>query len=148
MNKNEECDVVKDLSSLYIENMLSESSQKFIEKHLKDCKNCKNYYNDLNSNIFYEEKKERTNDKIEINHLKKVNKKITTLKWILTGIIIFILVIIFSTYCRIIYIDSINDLNVSKMLDMQKNSNNYKLVHKTTQIDKENNETTKKFPQF
>lgn len=141
MNKNEECDVVKDLSSLHIENMLSESSQKFIEKHLKNCNECEKYYKALSSTFLNEEKKERTNDEIEVNHLKKVNKKITRLKWILTGIIIFILVIIFSIYCRNIYIDSINDLSIVKMHDMKKNSNNYKLVHKTIQGNKKTNET-------
>lgn len=141
MSKNEECNVVKDLSSLHIENLLSESSQKFIENHLENCKDCEKYYKNLSSTFLNEEKKERKNDDIEINHLKKVNKKITNLKWILTWIIIFILIIIFSCYCKIIYIDNINDLNVSKILDMQKNSNNYKLVHKTTQVNKDTNET-------
>lgn len=141
MNKNEECDVVRDLSSLYLENMVSESSKKIIEKHLKDCKNCEQYYNNMNNNIFFEEKIEKENDKVEINHLKKVNKKIQTLKWTLTIIIILILVIIFSTYCRIVYIDNINNTNITKMLNMQKNSTNYKLVHKTIRINKDTNET-------
>lgn len=140
MNKNEECEVVKDLASLHIENMLSESSEKFIEKHLKECKLCEKYYKDLSSTFLNEDKKEKNNDEIEINHLKKVNKKITTLKWILTGIIILILIIMFSLFFKICYIDNINNLNINKILDMQKNSNNYKLVHTTIQINKTTNE--------
>ena len=140
MNKNEECEVVKDLSSLHIENMLSESSQNFIEEHLKDCNKCQEYYKALNSTFLNEDKKEKNNDEIEINHLKKVNKKITTLKWILFGIIVSILIAMFYFYFKIIYIDSINDLNIVKMLDMQRNSDNYKLVHTINKINKETNE--------
>lgn len=140
MNKNDECEVVKDLSSLHIENMLSESSKKFIEEHLKNCRECQEYYKALNSTFLNENKKEKNNDEIEINHLKKINKKITTLKWILFGVIVTILILMLYFYLKIIYIDSINDLNVVKMLDMQRNSNNYKLVHTTTQINKETNE--------
>lgn len=142
MNKSDECDVVKDLSSLHIENMLSQGSKDFVEKHLKNCEDCNKYYKDLNSVFLAEEKREKKNDEIEINHLKKVNKKMTTLKWILFGIIVTILVAMFVTYFRIIYIDSINDLNIYKMLDMQRNSTNYKLEHRTTQINKETNETS------
>lgn len=143
MNKNGECEVVKDLSSLYIDNMLSESSKKFIENHLKECKLCEKYYKDLNSTFLNKDKSEKKHDEIEINHLKKVNKKITRLEWIITGIIILILITIFSLYFKICYIDNINNLNVNKILDMQKNSNNYKLVHTTTQINKTTNEINK-----
>ena len=141
MNKNEECEIVKDLSSLHIDNLLSKNSKIFIEKHLKNCKDCEKYYNTLNSKVFNENETERNNDNIEINHLKKVNNKITTLKWILTGVISLVLIIIFSLYLKICYIDNINDLNISKILDMQKNSNNYKLTLITTQINKKTNET-------
>ena len=44
MNKNDECEIVKDLSLLHIENMLSKSSENFIEDHLKKCDKCQEYY--------------------------------------------------------------------------------------------------------
>ena len=140
MNKNDECEVVKDLSSLHIENMLSESSQKFIEEHLKGCNKCQEYYKALNSTFLNDYKKEKNNDEIEINHLKKVNKKMTILKWILFGIIVTILILMFYFFLKNAYIDSINSLNIVKIKNMQQNSNNYKLVHTTTQINKETNE--------
>ena len=59
MNKNEECEVVKDLSSLYIENMISESSKNFIDNHLMGCKTCEKYYKDLKSTFLNEDKKEK-----------------------------------------------------------------------------------------
>ncbi|MBR3614586.1 MAG: zf-HC2 domain-containing protein [Clostridia bacterium] len=140
MNKNDECEVVKDLSSLHIENMLSESSKKFIEGHLKGCNKCQEYYKALNSTFLNDYKKEKNNDEIEINHLKKVNKKMTILKWILFGIIVTILILMFYFFLKNVYIDSINSLNIVKIKNMQQNSNNYKLVHTTTQINKETNE--------
>ena len=140
MNKNEECDVVKDLSSLHIENMLSNSSKSFIEEHLKTCEDCKKYYNALNSTFLNDNKKEKSEDQIEINHLKKVNKKMTRLKWILFWIIVLILVLIFYFFFKNSYIDNINSLNVGKMLDMKEESNNYKLEHITININKETNE--------
>ena len=143
MNKNDECEIVKDLSSLHIENMLSESSQNFIEKHLINCKECQEYYNALNSTFLNENKKSKSKDEIEVNHLKKVNKKMTTLKWILFWIIVTILILMLYFFLKIVYIDSINDLNIVKILDMKRNSNNYKLVHTTTQINKENDKTTR-----
>ena len=141
MNKNDECDVVKDLSSLHIEDMLSQSSRNFIEKHLKDCKECEKYYKTLNSTFLNENEKEKNKDEIEINHLKKINKKITTLKWILFGIIVTILMLILYFFLKNVYIDSINDLNIVKILDMQKSCDNYKLVHTTTEINKKTNQT-------
>lgn len=140
MNKNEECEIVKDLSSLHIDNMLSEKSKIFIERHLKSCTDCNKYYNDLTSTFLNETKNEKNNDTIEINHLKKFNKKITILKWLLTGLIVLILIIIFSLYFKICYIDGINDITISKILDMQKNSNNYKLTRIITQINRSTNE--------
>ena len=40
MNKNEECEIVKDLSSLHIDNMLSEKSKIFIIYDNKKDANC------------------------------------------------------------------------------------------------------------
>ena len=140
MNKKEECDVVKDLSSLHIDNMLSKNSQKFINEHLQFCESCKKYYKDLNSTFLNDSQKEKKNDQIEVNHLKKVNRKMTTLKWILFGIICVILFLMAYFFIKNSYIDSINSLNISKIIDMQKNSNNYKLVHITTDINKRTNE--------
>lgn len=141
MEKNDECFVVKDLSSLYMEKMLSKESENFVDGHLNRCNDCKKYYKDLDFMLLNDKKEEKKNDEIEINHLKQINKKMTKLKWFLTIIIGIILLIIFSMYIKIAYIDSINDLNISKILDMQKESNNYKLTHKTVQINKVTNQT-------
>lgn len=36
-----ECEIVKDLLPNYIENQISNTSKDFVEKHIKDCTECK-----------------------------------------------------------------------------------------------------------
>lgn len=132
MNKKEECDIVKDLSSLHIDNMLSKNSKEFVDKHLKECEDCQKYYEDMNADIFYEEGKEKINDQTEVDHLKKVNKKMTTLKWIIAGILWGILALVLIMYVRMCYINNIVDDTVSKILMMGEISDNYKLTCKET----------------
>lgn len=134
MNKKYECDIVKDLASLHIENMLSSNSKDFVEKHLLNCDDCKEYYNDMSFNIFNEEKKEKKKDEVELDHLRKVKKRITTFKIILTIIIWLILFVIFFCYGKSVYIAELMQPTMNKLFEM-KNSDNYKLVHKTIYKD-------------
>ena len=46
-----ECDIVKDLMPLYIDDLLSENSKKFVEDHINSCESCKNYYDKLSSEV-------------------------------------------------------------------------------------------------
>ena len=94
--------------------MLSENSKQFVINHLRTCKECENYYNALNSNFLKDNEIEKNNDRIEIDHLKKVNKKITKLKWILTSIIILILILIGYFFFKTCYIDKINTITIDK----------------------------------
>ena len=71
MDKNDECEIVKDLSSLHIDNMLSESSQKFVEEHLKKCNKCQEYYKALNSTFLNEDKKEKNKTKENENGFRQ-----------------------------------------------------------------------------
>lgn len=41
------CEVVRDLLPLYIDKLTSEESNKEIEKHLKNCKECYQYYQEM-----------------------------------------------------------------------------------------------------
>ena len=138
MNKNEECNIVKDLSSLHIENLLSQGSKEFVDKHLENCEPCRRYYKDLNFMFFNEEKVEKKNDEIEINHLKKVNRKLTTLKWIIALILWGILAMLIIMYVRTGYINEIAANNNLKIRDIKFASTNYKLIHKTIYTNKEN----------
>ncbi len=129
--KDNNCDIVKDLSVQYIENMLSLNSKQFVDKHLLECEECKKYYNDMNSNIFNENTKNNKKDKIEINHLKKIRNHINVLKTIIISI--FIIIIIFITTILIRYYNISNVINGAySEIEYMKNLDNYKLEQKIT----------------
>lgn len=45
------CDIVKDLIPMYIEDLTSESSNQFIEKHLVSCKECTSYLKNMEKEL-------------------------------------------------------------------------------------------------
>lgn len=73
-----ECDIVKDLMPLYIDDLLSENSKKFVEDHMDSCESCKKYYEKLSSEIEIPVSKEaRFSDLRPIEYLKSnLSKKI------------------------------------------------------------------------
>jgi len=128
--KNNDCEIVKDLSIQYIEDMLSSKSREFVDNHLLNCEDCKKYYNNMNSNIFNENSKDNKKDKIEINHLKKIKSHINFLKGIITSILIII--IVFITVVSIKYYSISNVINETyNKLEYMKSLDNYKLVQET-----------------
>lgn len=141
MNKdNDNCDIVKDLSVPYIENFISSKSKIFVNTHLSNCTDCKKYYETLTSNVFNTTKLELENDKIEINHLKKFNTRITILKSILL-IILFLIIIsiilVFIKYNKANYILE----NAYNRIETMRNSNNYTFVQNTIYKDIQTNNT-------
>ncbi|WP_296114390.1 zf-HC2 domain-containing protein [uncultured Anaerococcus sp.] len=73
-----ECDIVKDLMPLYVDDVLSENSKKFVEDHINSCESCKKYYEKLSSEIKIPVSKEvRFSDLRPIEYLKSnLSKKI------------------------------------------------------------------------
>ena len=73
-----ECDIVKDLMPLYIDDLLSENSKKFIEDHINTCESCKKYYEKLSKEVKIPVSKEaRFSDLRPIEYLKSnLSKKI------------------------------------------------------------------------
>lgn len=134
MDKNKECYLIKDLAPAYIDNMVSIQSKDLIEKHLSDCKDCKEYYNNMNSNIFQEIDKEKTDDLYEFNHLKKIRNHMNYLK---ISILIIILVIIFFVVGIIVkcnYTNHVFEMSYNKIEELKK-LDNYVLIQKTTYKD-------------
>lgn len=121
-----ECEIIKDLLPLYIDKLTSKASNEFIEKHLKDCKFCKEEYNILNSNIDCE-----INIPEENNYLKKFNKIKT--KYFINSLIIAIWVvsilflIISGNYKNIpaINFETIKIINKTKKFETELNNYNY-----------------------
>ena len=85
-----ECDIVKDLMPLYIDDLLSENSKKFVEDHINSCESCKKYYEKLSSEIKIPVSKEaRFSDLRPIEYLKsnltrKIIKKVLATMLVLT----------------------------------------------------------------
>lgn len=132
-----ECNLVKDLIPNYLENLLSSDSKEFIEHHISSCNSCKNLLNSLRIQKSRENDKDIESDKIELDHLKKVNHKIFFLKLIL--IIILTLVILFCIIIAIKYnyITSITNACISQSQYL-KNLDNYNINITENHIDYEN----------
>ena len=89
--KNKECKIVQDILPNYIDKLTSQETNEFIENHLKECTECTEMLNNMKKEINSEDTKKQ---KKVINFIKKYNKKITILKFILlTILVIFILVL-------------------------------------------------------
>ncbi len=117
MKFDERCSIVQDLLPNYIENLLAPETQKYVEKHLSECENCKEVLHDMKEN--FQITKEKNIEDKQINFMKKFKRKMKTLTITLL-IIIFIFAIILAR--RIIIITSLS--NKAKQLK-QNNDNNY-----------------------
>ena len=73
-----ECDIVKDLMPLYIDDLLSEISKRFVEDHINSCESCRAYYEKLSKEVKIPISREsRFSDLKPIEYLKEnLSKKI------------------------------------------------------------------------
>lgn len=86
-----ECDIVKDLIFSYNDGILSETSKKLVEKHLKSCENCNNVLKDI------QQESHNKSEEKEIDAFKGIRKKITKKNIVISISLIFlILIIIFN----------------------------------------------------
>ena len=66
-----ECDIVKDLIPLYIDDVLSENSKTFVKDHMDSCESCKKYYEKLSNEVKIPVSREsRKNDLKPMEYLK------------------------------------------------------------------------------
>lgn len=138
MNKNDECDIVKDLSIQYIEDVISQKSKNFIEEHLENCKECQIYYRNMQENISEDKVIEKSKDEYELNHLKKFNKYMRLFKRILSIILILIILIGLVAFIKYKRTDIIINKAYNKIEELKK-LDNYKLIQETRCIDNRNN---------
>lgn len=134
MEKKNECDIVRDLVKSYNNKIIAESSKKIVDAHIKDCNNCKKYYNLINERFSNESKK----DKIEIDFLKKIRKKFNILKLILIIICIVIISVVVCGIVRYQKNEKIIDKSYERIETIKK-LENYQLIQKTIYIDYEQN---------
>lgn len=123
----DECDIVKDLSSQYIEDMVSPNTKVFIEKHLQNCCDCEKYYENMKISILEETKCETQKEDCELDYLKKVRNRMTILKAIISIFIIIILAVVGTIFFRYQKINGIINCSYNEIENMKELSN-YKLT--------------------
>ena len=89
-----ECEIVQDLIFGYCDGTLNLASKELVEKHLVKCEECKKVYEEIKK-----DKKMDDDDKIEIDYLKRVNKKLKRKKFL---IVIFSICIVLLVVLHII----------------------------------------------
>lgn len=94
------CEVVRDLLPLYIDKLTSEESNKEIEKHLKSCKECYRYYQEMTGEIEDISKipKEELRDVKVIKKIKKRGRKKLLAAVIGTALAVFAAVFLFFSF--------------------------------------------------
>ena len=110
-----ECKIVQDLLPSYIERLTEEETNKYIESHLKECKECSTVLEKMQKELTVDKEKEQY--KKETNYLKKYNKKLNGLRIIIS---IVILICIFMLVRKMIIL-----MNIQKTAEKYINSNNY-----------------------
>ena len=85
-----ECEIVQDLIFGYCDGTLNLTSKELVEKHLVKCEECKRVYEEIKKD------KKMDDDKIEIDYLKRVNKKLKRKKImiVISSICIVLLVVL------------------------------------------------------
>ena len=71
MEKKTECEIVQDLLISYSDEVLNKESKKLVERHLLECEKCQERLKEIKS----ETEKEKTQQKKEIDYLKKIRLK-------------------------------------------------------------------------
>lgn len=88
-----ECDIVKDLLFSYNDGVLSETSNEFVEEHLKNCESCNNALKEIRL------ESGKINQKKEIDAFKGVRRKLTKKNIIISiSLIILLLIITFNIF--------------------------------------------------
>ena len=106
---NKECEIVRDLIPNYVEKTLSKVSNEFIETHIDNCKNCNKILKAIQKEKTQTENQEIIENNYEIDYLKKYNRKIKILKYIISTFIIVSIVIGGTALAK--YIKIQNDYN-------------------------------------
>lgn len=68
MNNTISCEIIKDLIPNYIDNVVSKESREIVGNHINNCIDCRNYYEQLSSEINL-----NINKNNKVNYLKKTN---------------------------------------------------------------------------
>ena len=110
-----ECKIIRDLFPSYIDGLTSETTNQYIEEHLKNCEECKKVLEDMKKDLKLDETK--TNGK-EVQYIKKFSNKMKKLK---VALIVILLIFVLSYARKMIIIVGLN----SKASDFMNSTNYY-----------------------
>lgn len=91
MKEKKDCKIVQDLLPNYIEKLTNEETNKFIDKHLKECNECQKIFENMKKDF---KVKTTKRDDREVKYIKKYSKKMKLLKAILLLIIVIYVIVI------------------------------------------------------
>lgn len=99
-----ECEIIHDLLPNYIENLLSEKTKIYVDNHIKNCNECKNYLEMIREEKEKEDNIDKQEQKIELDYLKKYRRKMLVFK--IASFILLLFLLIISTifvirFCKV-----------------------------------------------
>lgn len=129
-----ECIVIKDLLPSYIAGILSSETEKSINEHIEHCEKCKKMLEEME--VSKQNTANNAEEKIELDYLKKYNKKMKILKAFILSIVL--LVILFSSVfiVKYNYIANIMEKVSNNIQEIEK-QNNYMVTVTEHRIDYE-----------
>lgn len=122
-----ECNIIRDLLPNYIENLVSKDTKEYIEKHINECSDCKNVLEIMQEGKNREIDKEREEEKIELDYLKKYRRKMFMPKVLaVIGIIAVIIFVIIGGNFSVNYMRYTSIAkNIKESSEKMKDLNNY-----------------------
>lgn len=114
-----DCEIVKDLLPNYINGFLNPDTNSFVKEHLSNCADCQEVLENMKNN-----NERSSEEKVEIDHLKKYRKRMLGVKVFLFTILFIIIVIIITIIIKYNYNNSIMQ-KVIQNINNYKNSDNY-----------------------
>ena len=124
MKEKRNCKVVQDLLPNYIEKLTNEETNKFVEEHFNECKDCKKTFENMKKEVDINTPKR---NKKEVKYIKKFNRKFKILRNILLAILVIILVFVGNTFRKF---SIIRDLD-KKAAEIAKSTNYHIKATKT-----------------
>ncbi len=104
MKKN--CEIIKDLIPIYVDNLTSEGTNQFIKEHLNSCEDCSNYLRnvqrDLPTNESLDVETEENDQKLMKNIKHRINKMIfiaLTMGVLIGSMMLFNIGLVFMILC-------------------------------------------------
>lgn len=91
--RNIDCEIIRDLLPLYVDDVCSEKSKDMVEEHLRECDECRNYYEELQGEHPVISKDFTSSNLLEGEFIRKIEKKIKhkiTLDMVIAGFAAFL----------------------------------------------------------